>query len=496
MTGWTGGYVVDVEYIPGFYRQQSPPHLALAALLGGVDGRLPAGTDQVHYLELGCGRGLNAVAIAAANPAWRVTAVDFNPSHIAAGMALAHEAALDNVRFIEADFAALGGYDLPQADVVSLHGVWSWVGPEIRAAIVRLLAGLVAPGGLVHVSYNALPGWQGSLGLQRLVFEAGRRSAGRSDRQARAGVAFAREMHGANARHMHTDPQAVELLNRLTGSSASYLAHEYMNAQWSACFHLDVVSAMADAKLDWAGSASLLETFPELMLSPEQRTLFDRQDDPAMRETVKDFCLARHLRHDLFVRGARRLSNAQRDIAVGELTMGLCVPADDFVYVLDVPAGKAEMGASYRDHVARLRGGPAGIASLVGAAPGNGDTTELAGLMIGTNQAILVPHPAAAQAPGADRLNRVLGRRITSIAGPEVAGVLAATRLATGLPATRIMQFACARMLDGDDEGAVEGWFRTLSHDIPAETHPALRDVLRDVVEKRVPLMRSLGVVA
>ncbi len=495
MTDWTGGYVADVEYITGFYRQQSPPQMELAALLGGVDSRLPAGTEQAHYLELGCGRGLNAVVMAAANPAWRVTAVDYNPAHIASGMALAHEAGLDNITFIEADFAAPVLHNLPQADIVSLHGVWSWIGLQGRAALVRLLAAVVAPGGLVHVSYNALPAWQGALGLQRLVYEAGHRGPGRSDRQVRTGIAFAQEMHQADALHLRAHPLAAELLGRLAGTSVNYLAHEYMNAHWSACFHIDVAAAMAEAKLDWAGSANLLESFPELILSSAQRALLDRQDDPAMRETVKDFCLSRQLRHDVFVRGARRLTQAERDAALGRVVLALRVPAAEFSYSLILPAGNAEMGATYRDHVAALQAGPASIASLVAAVSGQGNPAELAGMMVGSNQAIPMPRPAVAQAPGADRLNRVLGRRITSVAGPEAAGVLAATCLATGVPATRIMQFVCARVLDGDDAGAVDSWFRQLCHDIPEENHATLREVLRDAAEVRLPLMRSLGLV-
>src|SRR5258705_524929 len=88
--------------------------------------------------------------------------------------------------------------------------------------------------------------------------------------------------------------------------SSEYLSHEYMSAHWAPAFHADVAAAMAQAKLDWVASASPLENFPELMLTPEQRALVDRYKDPTMRELIKDTCLPRQLRHDVFVRGARR----------------------------------------------------------------------------------------------------------------------------------------------------------------------------------------------
>ena len=82
-----------------------------------------------------------------------------------------------------------------------------------------------------------------------------------------------------------------------------------MNAHWAPCFHADVAAALADAKLDWVASANLMENFPELMLTPEQRAVIERYKDPIMRELVKDMCLQRQLRHDVFVRGARRMYN-------------------------------------------------------------------------------------------------------------------------------------------------------------------------------------------
>ena len=37
MTDWTQGYVSDIEYLPGFYVDQTPAHLVAACLLRGVE---------------------------------------------------------------------------------------------------------------------------------------------------------------------------------------------------------------------------------------------------------------------------------------------------------------------------------------------------------------------------------------------------------------------------------------------------------------------------
>jgi hypothetical protein len=62
------GYVTDVNYVPGYYAEQSPVYMVSAARLAGVACDMPDDDDPVHYLELGCGRGLVALTLAASNP--------------------------------------------------------------------------------------------------------------------------------------------------------------------------------------------------------------------------------------------------------------------------------------------------------------------------------------------------------------------------------------------------------------------------------------------
>lgn len=54
-------------------------------------------------MELGYGRRLTALMLAAVNPHARFYAVDFNPAHIAEARLLADAAELDNLTLIEAE---------------------------------------------------------------------------------------------------------------------------------------------------------------------------------------------------------------------------------------------------------------------------------------------------------------------------------------------------------------------------------------------------------
>jgi SAM-dependent methyltransferase len=414
---WGGGYITDIPYMPGFYRQQMPSMMALVALLGGIAAPLPQRDDEFHFVDIGCGMGHSALIMAAANPGWRVTGIDFNPAHIAGARTLAHHAGIGNARFLEADLARLADNpamlrDLPEFDAVSLHGVWTWVDEPVRAGIIRLLDMKLAPGGLAHVSYNVLPAWRGNLGMQRLMREAGLRLARRSDRQARRGFEIASRLARAEGAQAFIDGAGKPLFEHLAELPPSYLAHEFMNANWAPCYHLDVAARLAEAKLAYAGSASLLENFPALAMSLEMRAITEEFDDPAMAELIKDLCLARPLRHDVFVRGGIRLPPGRRDAALRALRLGLAIPFETRKLGFNLGAAEAEMNKAFYEPVfTRLASGPALVDELLHLPDAGGardNPAELIGILVGTDQAVLLPNPDAQMDAASVRLNAVL----------------------------------------------------------------------------------------
>lgn len=325
MTGWNAGYVADIEYGAGLFREQAPAHLDLVCLLNGLEppssgggesdaGDSVPGEPDFAWCELGCGQGITASVVAAANPRGVVHAVDFHPAHIARARALARAAGLDNVTFHERSFEELADGalpDLPAFDYVTLHGVYSWVGPETRRAIVRFLDRMLKPGGVAYVSYNSLAAWAQLLPLQRLLQEYARTVPGGSIEGVRRGLEFAEALQAAGSAALG----GPELLARVRNPAGldervhqAYLAHEYLNAHWHPLLHADVARDMAAAKLTYAGAAHLFQNEPALVLNPAQRALLAGIADPVLRETLADYCGHEGHRCDVFVRGARPLS--------------------------------------------------------------------------------------------------------------------------------------------------------------------------------------------
>jgi hypothetical protein len=418
MTAWGGGYVTDVSYLSGFYSSQSQSLMALPALLNGFLVRPVKRDEPFRLLDIGCGVGVTALITAAANPGWHVTGLDFHPGHIAAGRAMAHDAGLDNITFIEADLREFAetpeGRALEEFHAVSAHGVWSWVADSVQDGILRLLNAKLKAGGVFQVSYNLLTGWQSAIGLQRLVREAGLRLGGRSDKQATAGLKVAEALVQAGGGTSYGDHFGKKVLERLTQAPAAYLAHELMNAQWRPLMHGDVAARLASAKLEYAGSGNLLSNFPQLTLSAGQREVLAQFDDPAMLELFKDICRPQPLRKDVFIRGGRRIDPIARDAMLQDITLGLVAEEKSWKFEFDVPEGKAQMAESYyRPIFQRLQRGPASVGELMVLPELEGkrdNPSEMIGIAVGTEQAFIVPNPGVAMDDRCSQLNSVLLR--------------------------------------------------------------------------------------
>lgn len=519
MSGWSAGYVSDIEYLPGFYREQSPAHLELSCLINGVEP--PDLADGFDYCELGCGTGTTTALLAAANPGGRFHAVDFHPAHIARARSLARAAGLDNAAFHEASFeeiAAGDGPALPRFDMVTLHGVYSWINAANRQAIVRFLNRTLKPGGLVYVSYNAQPGWTPMMPLQRLLHECAGLTHDRSDRQVAWALDFAEKLHAAGAGILGE----IDAIRRLRGETRTqddtdqlvYLAHEYLNGAWQPLYHVDVAREMAEAKLSFVGSATVFENYPDLALTPDQRSILDSIPVPALRETFKDYCVGRPFRRDLFVRGARRLSNAQRDERLRRLGMALIVPAGETRTAIKVPLGEAEMDAAhYRPIFEALADRPRTVGELLDLPALNGarlSPVEVAGMLVGSQQAL----PAAATGrsdappPAVLAFNRIQTgtavqerRKSSSLASGlcrsglhiSMMEALLYDGLAAGLPPDLppLLDHALARLLGGGERLVRDG----VTLQGADESRAAVADSLSWCLEHSLPVWRKLGAV-
>jgi len=504
---WNEGYVIDVDYTRGFYQELAPRALAFTALALGVEP--PEVNRPYTYFEIGCGHGFTSNLLAAANPQGSFFANDFNPTHIRNARALAADAGLTNVTFLENSFEELEKADLPQFDFITLHGVYSWVSEGARRAIVDFIRRKLNPGGLVYISYNSMPGWASMGPVQRLLSEYAAMVPGPTDRKFRQAVEFAQKLNDKGARFFAANPSAAARLEDLKKRPVKYLLHEYMNAHWYIPYHADVVREMSEAKLTFVGSWELFQQFDEFCVTEDLRTVLEEVADPVRRETFRDLAVNKQFRKDVFVRGATHLTPQDHQDRLREMCFALVDPVRAAGLEVSVPLGKLSLDAKiYNPLLQELTKGPRRVADLL-------SVPEIAAIQPSHLQQALVILVAAGYVKpachendldrarsSAKRFNRPLLDR--TVRG-EGMNFLASPVIGSGIPLSGIEGMFLVAMREGEDDPAKAVWTwlsrqgRRLVKDgkqpeTDEESLENTRVFAEEFVHSKLPTLRHLGV--
>ncbi len=296
-----------------------PAVTAAAALLGGLETRHPSGA---RILEIGCGSGLNLLALAARWPGSRFTGIDLSAEAIGLGDSLAGAAGLRNITFLTKDLR-----DLSEAcgeyDYIIAHGVFSWVPDDAKLALLERCRKLLAPDGVAVISFNVETGWRARFPV----------------------IEKARAIHQAGGVSVM---DALEVLKSVTESGSPELAIiDDMLAKGEAVLGFDdfaavndpwpldrFVAAAGDAGLRWLGESDPSMNLPRGLDEASFHRLSTESPDPlSFHMAVDEFC-SRTFRSGLLCR---------TDAPVGEKFSLECVMGLN-VRCVGEPADQEDLG--------------------------------------------------------------------------------------------------------------------------------------------------------
>jgi SAM-dependent methyltransferase len=363
MTPNVNGYATDIPYLRDFKPMLAPAWLDLVALVAGAEP--PARRDGLAWCDLGCGQGVTAAILAATHPIGVFHGIDAMPLHVDHARRLAAEAQIPNVSFYAADFADAIDLELPQFDYIVAHGVYTWIDQDSQHALRRFIDRRLKPGGLVYISYNAMPGWARDLPFQRLVRELGQTLPGDSAGRFAAAAGVVQALTAARVPALAGSFILGELQQRPEDYSPAYLVHEFMPAAWHPLYVTEVRAAMATIGLTPVGSATLAENFDWMVLGKEAQKIIASVGDEDVRELLRDFYLDQRFRRDVFARGNRRLGSEEQTSRIVSSTLALARPVPAIRYETTTPSGRLDYNnPEARAVVAALAAGPRSLVAL------------------------------------------------------------------------------------------------------------------------------------
>lgn len=503
---WTDGYIADINYTNSFHTELLPNSLLFCLTLKGLEA--PDPSQPLRYCELGCGHGLTASMIALAHPDSVVDAVDFNPSQIAGARALAAAASLQNINFYERSFHDfLDEPGLPEYDIISLHGIYSWISQANRETILRFINKRLRPGGIVYISYNCAVGWAPLAPLRKLIQERAARASGTREDQVRAALHLLSEVLSVNANYFSFVPGAGTHAEHLKKNEINYIVHEYLGQEWSPSYFSDLAKELSTVKLSFAGSASFIEHVGTVTLSDEQRAVLDKVSDIAERENLRDFMAGQFFRRDIFVRGPLKLSAGRRGELLSGFRFALLINPKDFISNLTWNNRTIELPLeTYGPVLKRMQLGPVRLEDLLAdpACVGIGalGLLHILVVLMGSGQATLcLPEPGyALRHARATAFNRALYERTNVnstvyFASPLLGGGvqcnwLSATFMGALERGIDPVKLAWRRLLDSNQRMAHQD--RMLSTE--AENVEELSRRLQGFMDVDLPRLKALGV--
>jgi SAM-dependent methyltransferase len=516
MAQWDDGYVTDVAYTASFYREITPAWLAMTSLLLGH--RPPDLARPFAYADIGCGNGFTTLTAAATCPHADVWGFDFNPAHIEFARGLARQAELTNVHFVEtsfADLAALPAEALPEFDIMASHGVLSWISPANRAHLIGTIAQRLKPGGLAYLSYNVTTGWSSMVPVRALMRMVALASPQRTDLATAGVLDFVDQLKQAGAAFFLAHPNLEARLQDMRKQDPRYLAHEYLNRDWHPLMFADIAGEMLEAKCRYIGSATLAENIDTFTVPANVAPMLAEARDPVMRETIRDFSCAQTFRRDVYRKGTIPVTAPEQQGLLDDLTVvGLGIPMPEAGPTFNAPmgavTGKPEV---YQPLFELLQAGPLSVRQAR-ALPSYADrplvelvqafTLLAAG---GYAHPMLPDGGTEAGHEASRRLNLALAHAVANavdlpqLTGPAIGSsirtdmleVLVVGELAAGRPAdaNALSGEVLAKLLRGGRSVQRDG--QAISD--PTEMMRVLTDAVTGILERRLPILRQLGVV-
>lgn len=309
MNDWTHGYVADIGYTYGYYTDLNPLRASLPITRAGF--HVP--TIQTAC-ELGFGQGVSVnLHAAGSNIDWHGT--DFNPAQARFAQDLAQASGASCQLYDQSFEQFCQRQDLPDFDLISLHGIWSWISDKNRQVIADFIARKLKVGGLVYVSYNTLPGWSQMLPVREVLTQhADRMSAPSSPLVSRidASIGFMERLFALQPAMAKIAPIMMERFKRAKEMDRHYLAHEYFNRDWEPMSFAAMNGFLSETKLSYVCSAHYIDHVDATNLSDEQAALLNELHDPCFKESVRDLLTSQAFRRDYWVKGPTRLGTAEQ----------------------------------------------------------------------------------------------------------------------------------------------------------------------------------------
>jgi len=455
------GYVSDVEFTSNYVEDQAPAWMNYTA---AINGYAPVPTSAgFDYCELGCGRGLTSLMLAALHPEGRFWAIDLSADHIRSAQAMADAAALRNITFIAAGVGDPATRSVPRCEFISAHGLMSWVSEDVRLSVLAYLKDFLKPGGLAMLSYDALPGFAPIAPLREMLRTFAHSATGNSAEKATAAMEYVKRLKNAKTTYFAQYPYLEGIVDEFAKKDSRYIVHELMTPFWRPFYFREIAERLQGIGLTYAGNLKPRLNYLEYMIPAELREFMAALPSRLLFESHHDLIANSIFRRDLYA--AQPPSEGRADLSradTAHLRFAVARPPED------QPLRGQHQGLDYDvkpmwDRIAGILGslasGPKNLAAIRSTlrepAPSIADLADLMQALVVTGLTFPCADTAG-ERDGWPQLNRALVVLAAQEGRAEIP--LACPKLGVGLTERSVTAVAMQSAVDSTSAESAADW--------------------------------------
>lgn len=299
----------SVPYESHCYRKTHPSHIRVNAEIFGLK---TADHKSARILEIGCAGGGNILPLALKHPDSDCVGIDISGQQIAIAQDQADKLGLKNITFKQADIAEPQD-ELGQFDYIICHGVYSWVPPHVREAVMKQCRALLKDDGLAVISYNTLPGWNTvrSMRDMMLFHTQNFEDPAQKVAEARSILNFVQQ-NAPEDKQLHKGliEQEIQILEK---ADNSHLFHDYLETENHQFYFKDFIAHAEENDLSYVADTELSTMFLKNFNETVMNTLAGL-NDLIKQEQYIDFLTNRRFRQTILT-PSQNADNINRNIS-------------------------------------------------------------------------------------------------------------------------------------------------------------------------------------
>ncbi len=292
-----------VPYTSYCYSQTNP---LLLQVIGELFGLKTTDAKKARILEIGCASGNNIAAIATILPESTCHGIDFSEKQIEQGKKLCQELNIKNLtlehKSIE-DFIKKDG----KFDYIIVHGVFSWVNPQLQKKIIKICKENLSENGIAYVSYNTMPGWASVKAMREMMIYHTKRftEPQQKSEQAKLLLKFIKDSLKDYNKNAYAEIIENEL-NILSTQGDYYLLHDHLEENNIQYYFHEFIEMASSEGLQYLADTNLPSMFSG-NLPKESAEVLATLNDIVRSEQYMDFIFNRRFRSTLLCHSDKTL---------------------------------------------------------------------------------------------------------------------------------------------------------------------------------------------